>query len=137
MEKKDFMMWTVEEFRSLPRPDSFWNNIGEVDSLVVVPCDYQHDSGFRCMEFVAIQHGEPTYLLGGSSDVIDFGGIGGYNIHGDNIPKYIGRLKSQTAPVSGWRIDCLPVSGLLRIMNDKKIIVGASISDFEIYFKED
>lgn len=134
---KDFTLWTRKEFEALPRPDSFWNNIGEVDSLVILPCKRKHDSGYRLMEFVAIQGGKPTYLLSGCSDVIHFSGIGGYNSTGDNLPEYMRRIKTQTIPVSGWKIDCLPISGLLRIMNDRKMIVGASISDFEIYFIED
>ena len=135
--KKEFTKWTIKEFKSLPRPDSFWNNIGEVDSLVIIPCRYRHDSGYRCMQFAAIQNGEPTYLLSGCSDVINLGGIGGYNARCDNTEKYLKRVKSQSVPVNDWSFDCLPVSGLLRIMSRRKMIVGASISNFEIYFKED
>jgi hypothetical protein len=137
MKKRDFTRWTRKEFRLLPRPDSFWNYIGEVDSLVIVPCDYRHESGYRCLEFAAIQNGEPTYLLSGCSDIIHLGGIGGFNVYSDDIPKYAKRVKSGVAPIADWKIDCLPVSGLLHIRCNKKIIVGASISHFEIFYKEE
>jgi hypothetical protein len=137
MMKKHFTQWTRKEFEALPRPDSFWNNIGEVDSLVILPCKRRHDSGYRCMEFVAIQNGEPTYLLSGCSDVINLGGIGGYNVSKNDIEKYSTRVKSQVVPVNDWSIDCLPVSGLPRLFCRRKMIVGASISSFEVYFKED
>lgn len=115
MNKKDFTKWTRKEFESLPTPKSFTNEeVGEVDSLIILPCKHYHYSGFRCMEFVTIQKGEPTYRLSGCSDILVF----------ENMPDYI-------------KIDCLPTSGLLRIFCDKKIYVGSSLSSFEIYFKED
>ena len=86
------------------------------------------------MEFVAIQNGEPTYLLSGCSDVINLGGIGGYNVFENDIEKYSTRVKSQVVPVNDWNIDCLPVSGLPRLFCHRKMIVGASISNFEVYF---
>lgn len=134
---KHYDNWTVEEFRSLPYPDSFWNNIGEIDSLIILPTEQKHDSGYRCMEFVAIQEGVPTYRLSGCSDVLCLGGIGGYNCYGDNIASYQRRIKNQTTPVNDWSFDCLPESGLMRIFCRKKLIVGASVSSIELYFKEE
>ena len=81
MNKKDFTKWTRKEFESLPAPNIFTNEeVGEVDSLVILPCKHYHDSGFRCMEFVTIQKGKPTYRLSGRSDVLHLSGIGGYNV---------------------------------------------------------
>ena len=129
---KEFTKWTRKEFESLPTPKSYTNEeIGEVDSLVILPEKHNHDSGWRCMSFVTIQNGVPTYRISGCSDVIHLGGIGGHNI------KSTDRIKSQTVPNADWHIDCLPVSGLLRIFSGNyKLFVGASISDFELFYKE-
>lgn len=129
---KEFTKWTRKEFESLPTPKSYTNEeIGEVDSLVILPERHYHDSGWRCMSFVTIQNGVPTYRISGCSDVIHLGGIGGHNI------KSTDRIKSQTVPNADWHIDCLPVSGLLRIFSGKyKLYVGASLSDFELFYKE-
>lgn len=129
---KEFTKWTRKEFESLPTPKSYTNEeIGEVDSLVILPERHYHDSGWRCMSFVTIQNGIPTYRISGCSDVINLGGIGGYNF------KSTDRIKSQTVPNADWHIDCLPVSGLLRIFSGKyKLYVGASLSDFELFYKE-
>lgn len=129
---KNFTEWTRKEFLSLPEPESFTNkDIGEVDSLVILPERHYHDSGYRCMSFVTIQNGIPTYKISGCSDVIHLGGIGGHNI------KSTDRIKSQTVPNADWHIDCLPVSGLLRIFSGNyKLFVGASLSDFELFYKE-
>lgn len=129
---KEFTKWTRKEFAALPTPKSYTNEeIGEVDSLVILPEKHYHDSGWRCMSFVTIQNGVPTYRISGCSDVINLGGIGGYNF------KSTDRIKSQTVPNADWHIDCLPVSGLLRIFSGKyKLYVGASLSDFELFYKE-
>lgn len=129
---KDFTKWTRKEFEALPTPKSYTNEeIGEVDSLVILPEKHYHDSGWRCMSFVTIQNGVPTYRISGCSDVIHLGGIGGHNF------KSIDRIKSQTVPNADWHIDCLPVSGLLRIFSGNyKLFVGASLSDFELFYKE-
>lgn len=129
---KEFTKWTRKEFESLPTPKSYTNEeIGEVDSLVILPEKHNHDSGWRCMSFVTIQNGVPTYRISGGSDVIHLGGIGGHNI------KSTDRIKSQTVPNADWHIDCLPVSGLLRIFSGNyKLFVGESLSDFELFYKE-
>lgn len=129
---KEFTKWTRKEFESLPTPKGYTNEeIGEVDSLVILPEKHNHDSGWRCMSFVTIQNGVPTYRISGCSDVIHLGGIGGHNI------KSTDRIKSQTVPNADWHIDCLPVSGLLRIFSGNyKLFVGASLSDFELFYKE-
>lgn len=138
--KKDFTLWTRKEFEALPRPKSFTNEeIGEVDSLVILPTKRKHDSGYRCMEFATIQKGVPTYIVSGCSDVIHLGGISGVNtsmVH-HNKDLHLERVTNNTSPRISWSIDCLPVSGLLRLFCDRKMYVGASISSFEVFFKED
>jgi hypothetical protein len=135
---KEFTKWTRKEFEALPTPKSYTNEeIGEVDSLVILPERHYHDSGWRCMSFVTIQNGVPTYRISGCSDVINLGGIGGYNFQGMSDCESSNRIKSQTVPNANWHIDCLPVSGLLRIFSGKyKLYVGASLSDFELFYKE-
>lgn len=88
-----------------------------------------HDSGYRCMDYVAVVEGEPICRLSGSSDVLHIEGIGGYGYHWLEKTKGVPRM----IPVAGWSFDCLPTSGLLRLWPDKKIIYGCALSSFEIY----
>ena len=140
MEKeKHYTKWSRKEFESLPRPTSYTNNeIGLVDSLIILPQKHNHDSGWKCMSFVTIQNDKPTYIVSGCSDVIHLGGIGGTNTYTNNRYKFNERVNSNLVPNADWHIDCLPVSGLLRIFSGRyKLYVGASLSSFELYFKED
>lgn len=135
---KEFTKWTRKEFEALPTPKSYTNEeIGEVDSLVILPEKHHHDSGWRCMSFVTIQKGVPTYRISGCSDVIHLGGAGGYNFLYLSDCESYNRIKNRTVPNAAWQIDCLPVSGLLRIFSrNYKLYVGASLSDFELFYKE-
>lgn len=129
-EYKHYTKWTRKEFEALPRPKSFTNEeIGEVDSLVILPCRHYHDSGYRCMQFVTIQNNKPTYIVSGCSDVIHLCGIDGRNnpINGRIVCNDVSNIR--------WKIDCLPTSGLLRLFADKRIVIGASLSSFEIFCK--
>lgn len=140
MEKKEkhWQDWTRKEFEALPCAD--WKNeIGEIDSLIILPTRHKHDSGFRCMEFVAIQGDKPAYIVSGCSDVIHLAGICGCNIdyRNANIDEYSNRVKNNAVPRISWRIDSLPVSGLLRLFCDKHIYIGRSLSSFEIFAKEE
>ena len=134
--EKHYKKWTRKEFETLPRPNSFTNQeIGEVDCLIILPQKYRHDSGYRCMSFVTIQNDKPTYSISGCSDVINLGGIGGFNC--EKVSTTLSeRIKTGTVPRVDWKMDCLPVSGLLRIFCRNGMYVGASVSSFEIYFKE-
>lgn len=138
MEKeKHYNEWTRKEFEALPTPTSYTNQeVGEVDSLIILPEKYYHDSGYRCMSFVTIQNDKPTYKISGCSDVIHFGGIGGLNVR-YYTDTYQEMVKEQKKPLVAWCVDCLPKSGLLRIFCGKKIYIGASLSSFEIFFKEE
>ncbi len=124
---------SAKQFRELPALD--WKHDLEVyDSLVILPGlkKDMHDSGYRMMEFVAVKDNEPLGRIVGGSDVIHFDGIGGYgknwiDIYG-TVPKAI--------PPSGWSIDCLPASGLLRIFpSSHRMSSAPPLSSFEI-FKE-
>ena len=74
---RSFEHWTKKELESLPARE--WNeDIGEFDSLIILPTKHLHDSGFWCMDFVAVKGSEPFCRLSGCSDVIHIDGIGGY-----------------------------------------------------------
>lgn len=150
---------TIEEFKSLPCRG--WNEeIGIIDSLIIMPegvssasllkykvrdwlsrhiswlkkpevyeVDGMHDSGYRCMDFVAVKDDKPICRLSGCSDVIHIEGIGGFGY--DWLNKYGSCPK--LVPHSGWSIDCLATSGLLRMFVGDGIRVGRALSSFEIY----
>lgn len=122
-----------KDFERLPHRK--WDeDIGEFDSLVILPLRKKHDSGFRLMDFVAVKDDKPTCLLSGCSDVIHIEGIGGYGLNWN--PKYGG--VPRLVPPVGWSIDCLATSGLLRLFHHGNIKVGTALSSFEIYqVKED
>lgn len=136
MKEKDYTQWTRKEFETLPMYESFDNRgIGECSALVVLPERSRHASGYRNMSFVTIQNGVPTYKISGCSDIIHFGGIGGTN--SARGQEFMERIKSSKIPRVAWEIDCLPVSGLLRIYCNRPIYVGESISSFGLFYKEE
>ena len=124
---------TVKQLRAVPFGD--WNNEVRCQSLIIVPGGGRkkdlHDSGYRCMSFVAVAlDGTPVCQLGGSSDAIHIEGVGGY---GRKWLERCGGIPSMVKP-HGWNIDCLPISGCLRIfMGMTEIICGPSLSSFEIF----
>jgi len=125
---KPLEQWTRKEFSVLP--DRKWGeDIGEFDSLIILPLRRLHDSGFRCLDFVAAIGNKPICLLSGCSDIIHIDGIGGY---GYNWLQNSGGIPNTVVPV-GWNIDCLKTSGLLRIFTGGKLIAGEALSSFEIY----
>lgn len=98
--------------------------------IIIVPTDNIHESGFRCMKFVLWNSiaGEIAGVVGGSSDVIHFNGIGGLGKRLFNNPP-------QT-PIS-YKIDCLRRSGYLRIMTDYYLEADDYyFSDFSFYVGE-
>lgn len=118
--------WTRKDFESLPLRE--WNeDIGIFNSLIILPTRKIHDSGYACMDFIAVKDNVPFCRLSGCSDVIHFDGIGGYGEWKGDIPKLV--------PPKGWCIDCLRTSKLLRIFSDGNIKAGTALSSFEIYSK--
>jgi len=121
---KSFEYWSRKEFEVLP--ERKWDEeIGEFDSMIILPTKHIHDSGFRCMDFVAVKGKEPFCRLSGCSDVIHIDGIGGYGEWKGNVPT--------VTPPKGWSIDCLKKSGLLRLFSDGKLKAGRALSSFELY----
>ena len=122
----DVIEMTKEDFLAVPQRTHFNDDIGLFYSFVIIPMDYLHDSGFRCMDFVAVDiTGEPICRLSGCSDVINFDGFGGYG------KEFVVGEKGR--PIEGWRIDCLPC-GLLRVFCNGWIEAGPAVSDFSIYW---
>ena len=113
-----------------------WNeDIGVFDILIILPGRIKdmHDSGYRCMDFVAVKDGEPICRLSGCSDVIHIEGVSGYGKGW--VQKYGGVPK--LVPPAAWNIDCLPKSGLLRMFTfSHKMSCGDALSSFDIYSEE-
>lgn len=127
---KNINQWTKKDFLSLREIE--WNeDIGEFNSLVILPTNHVHDSGFRQMDFVAVKDNEPICRISGCSDVIHIDGIG-----------VLGLDWQKKEPISflitakGWSIDCLKKSGLLRLFSDTKLIADPPHSSFCIYSTE-
>ena len=118
-----------KDFEALPYRE--WNeDIGVFDSLVVLPLRTIHDSGYRCMDFIACKGNEAVCRLSGCSDVVHINGIGGDGK--DWLDKY-GRVPDKV-PKIPWSIDCLPKSGLLRLFaSGNSLEAGYAVSSFEIF----
>jgi hypothetical protein len=118
---------TQKQFRYLPERASFKEDIGEFDSLVILPTKYKHDSGYRCMDFVAVRKQEPICLLAGGSDVLHIDGISG-------LGRDVYFKPNIKIDPKSWSVDCLPKSGLLRLFaGNRKLAVGCALSSFEVY----
>lgn len=122
----DLTKFKREDFENL-RHRRWDEDIGKFNSLIIIPNECVHDSGFQCMEFVALdKDNNPICKLGGGADVIHLDGIGGY---GDREsvawPRYLIESKA-------WSIDCLPC-GYLRLFSRQSLTCGHDLSSFEIY----
>jgi hypothetical protein len=130
---KSINKWTKRDFMRLPRRK--WDeNVGSFKSLVIIPMKNIHNSGYRNMDFVAVdKKGVPICRLTDGSDILHIEGIGGYGIE-----KMYGNFKAmdeRKIPVAGWTIDCLKRSKLIRLFCDREIVCEPAISSFEIYSK--
>lgn len=132
----DVNYMTVEDFMKVP----YWGEVldrddlrgFEFDSLVVIPTKDIHESGFRCMEFVAIdKNGEPICRLSGISDVLNLDGIGGYG----KWNPYTELHSPRKIDPKSWSIDCLKTSGFLRIFARDGLFLDDPwpLSSFELY----
>ena len=117
---------TKEDFEKVPDRQGWSRDVGEFNSLVIIPQDYAHDSGWMCMDFVAVDiNGEPICKLSGCSDVLSLDGVGGYGNYGT------GKTTIYVKP-KGWSIDCLPC-GYLRVFANGALTAGPALSDFAVY----
>jgi hypothetical protein len=111
MKKKNIANMTRKDFEKVPYRTSFNQDVGDFDSLIILSTRKKHDSGYRCIDFIACVEDKPICRLSGCSDVLHINGIGGYGYKW--IEKGIG-IPSKVDVVP-WSIDCLPKSGLFRI----------------------
>ena len=101
------------------------------DNLILIPSKRNklHDSGYRTMTFIAVKNNAPIYKMFGDSESIKIDGIGGYGKE-----QYTTNTKILTIAPTGWSIDCLAKSGLLRIWpSSNSMSCGAVLSNFEIF----
>jgi hypothetical protein len=128
---------SIEEFRALPYRGEDTLDPQDVATIVIVPgpADELHDSGYRAMDFVACNpKGEAICRLSGCSDVLHIDGIGGFGK--DWLKRYNG--VPRLVPPVGWSVDCLAVSGLLRLFPSRDVCEGIEVDDmafssFEIF----
>ncbi|MCP4988381.1 MAG: hypothetical protein GY928_20715 [Colwellia sp.] len=110
---KGINLMTKKEIINVPSRKS-WSTKIVCNSLVIIPLRRIHDSGYRCIDLIAVKSGKPICSLSGISDVIDLGGF--FNKTDD-----------------GWRIECLKTSGLLNIFNiNFRLVAGPALSDLTI-----
>lgn len=102
-----------------------------LDEPPIYEIGHMHDSGYRCIEVVAVdEKNRPICRVTGCSDAIHLDGIGG--LGKDWITKY-GRVPDLVPP-SGWTIDCLPKSGLVRLFPQHGYIeIGPATSSLEVF----
>lgn len=100
------------------------------NSVVIVPDDDIHDSGFRCMKFILVRDGEVVGCVGGWCDTVQPNGVGN---RGRRWEQYL----DIGIPYIGLSMDCLAGSGCVRIMMYKLCSCADFIgSDFMFYLEE-
>jgi len=120
---------TREQFDKLPYRND-WGKEVTCDSIIILPLKEMHDSGYRCMDFVAVKDNKAVCRLSGCSDVIHIDGIAG--LGKDWLKKY--GTVPKTVPPAGWSIDCLPKSGLLRLWpQSMRVSCGPALGSFEAF----
>ena len=124
---KDLNEYTLQEFLDMPseKPNRPFT------SVVLVPTDGIHDSGFRCMKFILAYFGEIVGVVDTGSDVVWPNGIGnrGKNWTAENFDQI---------PYTGLHMDCLAESRCIRIMVDMPCEIDDFIgSDFIFYTVEE
>lgn len=132
--EKDIMKMTLEELKNLEvcKPEKGFT------SIVVVPMDEIHDSGYRCMKFVLCYGVDIVGVVYTWSDVIWPNGIGNYGKNHDFLDNDYLRSKKVIPSMGSFHIDCLPESGCLRLMTDVACELDSFIgSDFMFYVKEE
>lgn len=110
------------DFKDIPILSAL-DNVKECDSVVIIPKNKRHESGYRCMEFVFCKDGEPFAKSFGGSDVLHLNGIGGYGKFNGSLP--------ESMPITDWNFDCLPC-GYLHLWSRYKLS-AEGLSDFSVY----
>ena len=127
---------TKEDFDKVPSymDVGFDYKSAKLNSIVIIPTNKIHESGYLCMDYVAVgKDMEPICRFDGYSDVLAIDGIGGYGKHYEamSFPGYPKCL----IECKGWSIDCLPKSGYLRLFARQMLTRDDPyvLSTFEIY----
>lgn len=122
---------TKEDFQKVP--DRKWDEVITCNSFVIIPTGELHDSGFQCMEIVALDDKHnPMCKCSGCSDVVNLDGIGGY---GKSLEFYnLGHIPLNK--LVGWSLDVLPC-GYVRIFCKGHITIGPALSGLEVYCVHD
>lgn len=126
MKKKKIYEMSKEDFDQVP-VNLALGLTTEFSSLVIIPTNELHYSGFMRMEFVLVDKDFfPICRVSGSTDIIHIDGIGGGGETTGTIPKQV--------KIKGWQIDCLPC-GYLRLFADKTkaLKIYPPVSDFEVF----
>lgn len=124
---KDLNEYTLQDFLEMPvkKPTETFT------SVIIVPTDEIHDSGFRCMKFILTYGGRIVGVVDTGSDCIWPNGVGNF---GRNMLCTI----MSKIPYMGLHMDCLTESRCVRIMLSKKCILNDFIgSDFIFYTVEE
>ena len=120
--------YTLEEYKAM-------ENFGEdsvFNSIIIVPTDEIHDSGFRCMKFILLNNMTIVGVVGGGSDVIHPNGWGNYGL---NWEEY---YRTGRVPCIDISMDCLTTSGCIRLMmRGKYQCKDFILSDFIFYKVEE
>ena len=108
-DKRDLNDYTLKEFKRMKGfgKDELFN------SVVIVPTDDIHDSGFRCMKFILVRDCKIVGVVGGGSDVVCPNGIGNFGKYDND---FVSRIASRKLPYIGLSMDCLRRSRCVRIM---------------------
>lgn len=122
---KELNEYTKKEFMEM---ENFYEEGTTFSSVVIVPVNDIHDSGYRCMKFILVNHGTIVGAVSGWSDVLHLNGIGGYGID------YKTTIKTQKTNRVAWSIDCLKKSRCLRLFADKQLILPYTpVSSAEVF----
>ena len=138
-----------QDFANVPRLDTYrdWNILApnghlEFKSFVVIHVENEdgtielHDSGYGCMEFCLVNcDDEPIGKVGGSSDVVNLDGIGGY---GAGNWSYRAPGMPRMVPIHGWTFDLLPC-GYLNVWTRRMLFLNDRFvcSNFEVFSEDE
>ena len=119
--------YTLTEFQLIP----YQKPKKKIWSVIIVPMEEIHDSGFRCMKFILCgRDGTIIGAVAGWADVIHLNGIGGYGLNWEQT------MKTHMTEVVGWSMDCLQKSGCIRIFANRPLQIEDIIcSDFDLYVR--
>lgn len=123
---KNLKEYTLEEFQNM-------ENFGIqslFDSVIIVPMDELHESGFRCMKFILCNSGDIVGVVSGWSDVVHPNGIGNYG------RKFMNSYETDLVPNMHLSIDCLSKSGCVRLMMAGKYKCERYINSDFYFYKE-